>query len=128
MSQIGTITRHVQTPSGNVTNAGFTEEATFEVPPHGLIRRIRVQKIAGPAANVEAEIRKTVGGTGFDVLAAVALAAEIDRGGLGDIIEVPYLVDSLPRAGLPDGNMIVALKSDNAGASTYRIELHIEAR
>ena len=131
MAQIGTITRFVQNPTANVTNGAWVE-TSFTVPPHGLIKRIRVQEVAGPATLVEAELRRVTGGTGLDVICAFALVAEIDRGGPGDEISVPYLVAALPTAaataGLPEGNLIVALQSNNAGSTTYRIEVCIEAR
>jgi hypothetical protein len=127
MALPGTISRYVK-DSDNVTNAAFTETVLENVAPHGLVRRLRIAYRSGAVANVQFELRRRSGGTGFDVLFDGALAAGHDRGGPGDQIEVPFLAATLPRQGITDTNLYVALKSNNAGVTIYSVELYAEER
>jgi len=131
MSRTGTISRVVVAASDDISSAGFTAVDMGSVAPHGLIRRIRVLYASGVVANVEAEIRRTAAGLGLDMLQALHTGvpvAAIDRGGAGDIIEIPYIVALFPDAGIADGHLWVALKTDNAGLTKFSVELHIEER
>jgi hypothetical protein len=96
------------------------------VPPHGFIKRLRVIYASGVVANVEFELRRVAGGSGLDVLFTGALAASHDRGGPGDMIEVPYIAASFPRVGIADTNLYLALKSNNAGVTRYSTEVYVQ--
>jgi hypothetical protein len=53
-------------------------EISMNVPPRGVIKRVRASKVSGSATTLTVEIRESAAGTGEDIVAAYAAAASID--------------------------------------------------
>ena len=98
-------------------------ESLNTVPSRGYIRRVRVDVTAGTAINtIQFELRQSTGGTGFDVVASQALAAEPL-----DVLYDPPRFYSVTETASGQGRLFMAVAVDNAALDhTVQVRLDIE--
>ena len=63
---------------GLASDVEATVEIAMNVPPRGIIKRVRAAKVSGSATTLTVEIRESAGGAGAEVVAAYAAAAGVD--------------------------------------------------
>ncbi len=65
--------------NGSATGVAAATEIAMSVPPRGVIKRVRVSKLAGTATTLTVKVLEAAGGTGADIAIEYSPAASVDN-------------------------------------------------
>lgn len=112
-----------------VKSADWTSELAFtNLPPHGILRRVRVRRTIGAGLMIAVRILRSTGATAPpDLLKELAYQDEIDAP-----LDLGYLAKSLQtsqaEAGYTGAGLIIAVRADTGVNTAVVVDLELEER